>query len=117
MKKTDLLKRGALGALVGGTFLNSGASVAAQEEIAAAGNGGTAEADANGGAAALGDINSGGNAGNAIGTGDTGGADINGGSVANATDVDVSVLGGTGIADASGGDYNIAFLDEAGFLS
>lgn len=118
MKKSDRLKRGAFGALVGGSFFAARDGVAAQEEIAAAGNGGTAEASANGGAAALGDINSGGNTGNVIGTGDTGGAAIDGGAVANSTDIEVSVLGGTGIADASGGDYNLAFLDdEFGFLS
>jgi hypothetical protein len=110
MKKSDLLKRGALGALVSGTFFAAQNSASADDEIAAAGNGGTADASANGGAVALGDINSGGNAGNAIGLGDTGGGEIYGGDVANATNLDVSVLGGTGIADASGGDYNIAFL-------
>jgi hypothetical protein len=117
MKQFDLLKRGALGAFVGATFLGARESALAQDETAAAGNGGTGEASANGGAVALGDINSGGNAGNAIGAGDTGGADINGGDVANSTDIGVSALGGTGIADASGGDYNVAFLDEVGFLS
>jgi hypothetical protein len=110
MIKRNLLKTGVLGALVSGSFFAARGSVAAQDELAAAGNGGTADASANGGAVAAGDINSGGNAGNAIGTGDTGGADIYGGDVANATDLDVSVLGGTGIADASGGDYNIAFV-------
>ena len=92
--------------------------VAAQEEIAAAGNGGTADASANGGAVATGDINSGGNTGNAIGVGDTYGAvAVDGGAVANATDLWVTVNGGTAISDASGGDYNVAFLDEFGFLS
>jgi hypothetical protein len=40
-------------------------------EVASAGNGGGANASANGGAVSLGDINSGGNAGNAITVGDT----------------------------------------------
>ena len=40
-------------------------------EIASSGNGGVASAAANGGAVSLGDVNSGGNAGNAIAVGDT----------------------------------------------
>src|SRR5687768_13279405 len=49
----------------------------AQEEIAAAGNGGTADASANGGAVATGNLNSGENAGHAIGVGDTvGGVEV-----------------------------------------
>jgi hypothetical protein len=96
-------------------------------ETAVAGNGGGANASANGGAAALGDINSGANAGNAIGVGDTmgslicdkygkcypagdGGVAVDGGDVANATNVGVTVNGGTAIADASGGNYNVAFV-------
>ena len=43
-------------------------------DVAAAGNGGTADASANGGAVSVGDINSGGNAGNTITVGNTGGA-------------------------------------------
>jgi hypothetical protein len=106
--------------LVAGAFagLVATGQVAAQEEIAAAGNGGTAEASANGGAVAVGDINSGGNAGNAIGVGDTvGNVAVDGGAVANSTSLTISADGGTAIADASGGDYNVAFLDELGFLS
>jgi hypothetical protein len=40
-------------------------------EIASAGNGGVATASADGGTVVIGDVNSGGNAGNAIGVGDT----------------------------------------------
>ena len=96
-------------------------------DTASAGNGGVATASANGGAVAIGDVNSGGNAGNAIGVGDTsgglvcdewgkcsevGGGAVNvyGGDVANATTLGVSANGGTAIADASGGDYNLAFV-------
>jgi hypothetical protein len=96
-------------------------------ETAAAGNGGGANASANGGAAALGDINSGANAGNAIAVGDTmgdmvcdkwgkcypgdgGSVSVYGGDVANGTNVGVAVNGGTAISDASGGDYNVAFV-------
>jgi hypothetical protein len=106
--------------VIAGAFAGLAAvtQVSAQEEIAAAGNGGTAEASANGGAVATGDINSGGNAGNAIGVGDTVGAvAVDGGAVANSTSLDISANGGTAIADASGGDYNVAFLDDPGFLS
>jgi hypothetical protein len=80
-------------------------------DIASAGNGGVATASANGGAVSLGDVNSGGNAGNAIGVGDTvGTVGVDGGSIANLTDIGVSANGGTAIADASGGDYNLAFV-------
>jgi hypothetical protein len=43
----------------------------ADTSVASAGNGGVATAGANGGAVSLGDVNSGGNAGNAISVGDT----------------------------------------------
>ena len=99
--------------LVAGAFagLVGAAQVAADDEIAAAGNGGTATSSANGGAVAIGDINSGGNAGNAIGVGDSwGNVAVDGGAVANSTSLSVTANGGTAISDASGGDYNIAFL-------
>jgi hypothetical protein len=80
-------------------------------DIASAGNGGVATSAANGGVVAIGDVNSGGNAGNAIGVGDTyGSVGVYGGDVANATQVSVSANGGTAISDASGGDYNLAFV-------
>ncbi|MBA2519658.1 MAG: hypothetical protein H0V24_08330 [Chloroflexia bacterium] len=119
----DRLKAAFVGAVSG---IAGVTKVAAQEDIAAAGNGGTANASANGGAVALGDVNSGGNAGNAISVGDTGslicdkygkcygsdggGVSVDGGAVANSTTIDISADGGTAIADASGGDYNIAFV-------
>jgi hypothetical protein len=80
--------------------------------IASAGNGGVATSSANGGAVAIGDVNSGGNAGNAIGVGDTwgGSVGVDGGTVANSTQLSISANGGTAIADASGGDYNLAFV-------
>ena len=65
----------------------------------------------NGGAVSLGSINSGGNAGSAIGVGDTWGpVAVDGGSSSNNTSLGVSASGGTGIADASGGNYNLAFV-------
>lgn len=80
-------------------------------DTASAGNGGVATASANGGAVSLGDVNSGGNAGNAIGVGDTvGTVGVDGGSILNSTDIGVSANGGTAIADASGGSYNLAFV-------
>ena len=72
---------------------------------------GVATASANGGAVAIGDVNSGGNAGSAIGVGDTvGTVAVDGGTMANSTQLSISANGGTAIADASGGDYNLAFV-------
>jgi hypothetical protein len=80
-------------------------------DIASSGNGGVATSSANGGAVGIGDVNSGGNAGNAIGIGDTyGSVAADGGDVANSTQLSVSANGGTAIADASGGNYNLAFV-------
>ncbi len=80
-------------------------------DIASAGNGGVATASANGGAVSVGYINSGGNACNAIGIGNTY-ADpvVYGGDCLNTTALGITVDGGTAIADASGGDYNLAFV-------
>jgi hypothetical protein len=81
------------------------------EDIASAGNGGVATASASGGAVSIGDVNSGGNAGNAIGVGDTwGSVAVDGGDVGNLTDLSITANGGTAISDASGGDYNLAFV-------
>jgi hypothetical protein len=80
-------------------------------DIASAGNGGVATASANGGAVSVGDINSGGNACNAIGIGDSyNDPVVSGGDCLNTTALGITVDGGTAIADASGGDYNLAFV-------
>jgi hypothetical protein len=81
-------------------------------DIASAGNGGVATSAANGGVVSIADVNSGGNAGNAIGIGDTswGSVFADGGDVANLTGISVTANGGTAIADASGGNYNLAFV-------
>ena len=80
-------------------------------DVASAGNGGVATASSNGGAVSVADINSGGNAGNAVGVGDTyGSVGVDGGDVGNLTDLGISSNGGTSIADASGGNYNLAFV-------
>src|SRR5687768_682077 len=81
-------------------------------DVASAGNGGVATASASGGAVSIGNINSGGNTGCAIGIGDTFGPDpdVTGCTILNTTGLDVAVDGGTAIADASGGDYNLAFV-------
>ena len=81
-------------------------------DVVSAGNGGVATSSASGGAGAIGDINSGGNAGNAIGVGDTsgGGVGVDGGDVGNLTDLGLTMNGGTAISDASGGNYNLAFV-------
>ena len=113
-------------AVVGATAgLGSLADVAAQSrlqdkffgddsvtDLASAGNGGVATASANGGAVSVGDINSGGNVCNAIGIGNTYGPDpdVYGGDCFNATDIGIAVDGGTAIADATGGNYNLAFV-------
>lgn len=92
-----------VGALVGVSLMVSVMGAAAQDEIQAAGNGGTAECAANGGAVAAGDVNSGGNAGNQINVGDTFNGDVlvSGGAIANATDLSVAVNGGVAVCDAS----------------
>jgi hypothetical protein len=81
-------------------------------DIASAGNGGVATSSANGGAVSVGDINSGGNVCNAIGVGDTWGGPVgvDGGDCLNTTALDITADGGTAIADASGGNYNLAFV-------
>ena len=81
-------------------------------DTASAGNGGVATSSASGGAVQIGDVNSGGNAGIAIGVGDTWGGPVfvDGGDVGNLTTLSVSANGGTAISDASGGDYNLAFV-------
>ena len=80
-------------------------------DTASAGNGGVATASANGGAVSIGDVNSGGNACNAIGIGDTfADPQVYGGDCLNTTAIDIVSNGGTAISDASGGDYNLAFV-------
>lgn len=83
-------------------------------QFASAGNGGVATASADGGVVLIGHINSGGNAGNAIGVGDTtwGSVTVDGGDVANSTGISVAADGGTGIADASGGNNNLAGVQD-----
>jgi hypothetical protein len=77
--------------------------------FASAGSGGFASANAQGGTVSIGDINSGGNVGNTISVGNTrGSVRVSGGTVSNTTDISVSADGGTAIADASGGDYNVS---------
>ena len=85
---------------------------AGPDDVASAGNGGVATASANGGAVSVGDINSGGNVCNAIGIGNTYGPDpdVYGGDCFNSTALGITVDGGTAIADASGGNYNLAFV-------
>lgn len=109
MKYAKGVFAGAVAAVVGAQ------TVLAQDEgddIASAGNGGVASASGNGGAAGIGDINSGGNVGSAIAVGDTYGPDpdVYGGDILNNTALAVAVDGGTGIADATGGDNNLAFV-------
>src|SRR5215211_1022038 len=102
------------GVLAGAVAAVAGArAVAAQvTDIASAGNGGVATAAGNGGAVSAGDINSGGNVGSAIAIGNTYGPDpdVYGGDILNQTGLAVEVDGGTAIADATGGNNNLAFV-------
>jgi hypothetical protein len=67
-------------------------------------------ANANGGAVAIGDIFSGGNAGSNIVISPVwGDVWVDGGATANSLDLGITAAGGVGIADSSGGDDNIAF--------
>ena len=88
------------------------AATAQVTDTASAGNGGVATAAGNGGAVSAADINSGGNVGSAIAVGNTYGPDpdVYGGDILNDTWLDVAVDGGTGIADATGGNNNLAFV-------
>jgi hypothetical protein len=85
--------------------------------FAGAGNAGAANAGASGGAIGMDTVGSGGNVGSAIGVGNTIDGNlcdgvpavaISGGEVINETTINVSADGGTAIADASGGDNNVA---------
>jgi hypothetical protein len=103
--------KGVVGAAVGGLLTAASRLGVAAQDVASAGNGGVATASANGGAVALGDVNSGGNAGNAVGAGDFwGDGAVDGGLSSSATSISISANGGTAIADASGGDGNLAFV-------
>src|SRR5829696_3078959 len=85
----------------GGAFGNGG--------NAAAGNAGTATAQANGGTVTVGAINSGGNSGNQIAVqGSQGNVAVDGGTVTNQTTVTISADGGTATANANGGNNNTA---------
>ena len=75
-----------------------------------AGNGGVAVGEADGGVVLLGDLTTGENAGGEVGVGDVadGAVAVEGGDVASGTFLGVSADGGVGLADASGGDENLA---------
>ncbi len=113
------MERVKLGVLIGAAVVAlAGLAAPAQArdawiDIAAAGNGGIAGANANGGAVTVGDVNSGGNAGNSIGVGNTtyGGVYVRGGDSTNRASIGVSTDGGTAIADAGGGDDNLAAVN------
>ena len=91
---------------------------------AAAGNGGVAVAEANGGMIDLDDINSGNNRGNtiAVSTGSSpcgygpSNVAINGGTVSNETTLRLSADGGIAVANANGGDDNVAVGGPGGLL-
>lgn len=64
-------------------------AVAAQEETASSGNGGTVNSDANGGAVSVGDSNGGGSTGSTVSTGDSTGGSTGGGIVVGGGEVAV----------------------------
>ncbi len=107
----DMIKKGAAGA-AGAFAAVTAVNQAAAQDIAAAGNGGTASASADGGSVSIGDVNSGLNSGASIATGDIhdGAVAIDGGDVSNSTALGISADGGVAISDASGGDGNFAFV-------
>ena len=107
----DRVKKAAAG-LVGGVSALTGVSYAAAQDTAAAGNGGTATASANGGAVAIGDVNSGLNGGGSVAVGDVwdGAVAVDAGDVSSSTSIGITADGGVAIADASGGDFNFAFV-------
>lgn len=87
---------------------------------ALAGNGGIALADSSGGVITIGNVNSGNNRGNTIVVG-LGGwfgglstARIDGGTVRNSTTLNLSADGGVAVANANGGDDNIAVGGNGG---
>ena len=67
-----IVRKAAVGLAVAAVLAFALAGNAAAQDVAAAGNGGTAVAAANGGFVFVGNINSGGNAGNLIVVGDIG---------------------------------------------
>ena len=113
--RVEVVRRGLAGLAAAGLLslaLVGGAG--AQDDVAAAGNGGTAGAAANGGAVAVSDVNSGENAGNLIAVGDVvdGSVAVDGGDVTTTTELAVDTDGGAAVSDASGGDFNSAIAVE-----
>jgi hypothetical protein len=111
--KLGVLVGAALFALTGSTLTASAHTHEVWVNVASAGNGGLAGASADGGAATIGDVNTGDNVGNSIGVGNTsyGGVYVRGGTSTNKASIGVSVDGGGAIADASGGYDNLAAID------
>ena len=112
MKYGKGILAGAVAAVVGAKAVVLAQDDGDGTDIASAGNGGVATASGNGGAVSAGNINSGGNVGSAIAVGNTYGPDpdVYGGDILNETGLAVAVDGGTAIADATGGNNNLAFV-------
>lgn len=112
----ERLRQGALAGIIIVALAGTTTTASARDvwfDTAAAGNGGLAVANADGGAISLGDVNSGGNTGNTISVGNTtyGGVWVRGGSAGNSATLGVSADGGVAIADAAGGDDNLAAVN------
>jgi hypothetical protein len=90
--------------------LSFGAATASADIPIAAGNGGWGNCHAIGGAAGLGNINSGGNSGSDIGVGNSvGEVDVDGGNWAWDTDVRARAGGGAALCGGGGGGFNVGF--------
>ena len=117
---TKLLgRRGAVAGAAASVAALAQRGFAAAQDTASAGNGGTAVAGANGGAVSIGDVNSGFNGGGFVGVGDVwdGSVAVDGGDVSSSTSIGISADGGVAIADASGGDDNVAVTNDFVFVS
>lgn len=102
--------KGALAGAIVVAGLSFGAATASADIPVAAGNGGWGSCRAIGGAAGLGNINSGGNEGSDIGVGDSvGEVDVYGGNWAWDTDVRARSGGGAALCGSSGGGFNVGF--------
>lgn len=106
-----MTKGSLIGALVGVGLVASTLGAAA-DEIVAAGNGGTGDGWANGGAVSLGNVNSGGNTGATISLGNSwGNVDVTPASIANSTSFSVNANAGIAISDGSGAADSVAFIN------
>ena len=98
-------RRGAVAGAAASVAALAQRGFAAAQDTASGGNGGTAVAGANGGGF--------------VGVGDVwdGSGAVDGGDVSSSTSIGISADGGVAIADASGGDDNVAVTNDFVFVS